>query len=279
MCVTFLHAIFGDIHRLPEPVQCSQQQHTVVNPLVLPDFVIGQPPTQAGSSACSFATAAAGADPAATVQVIIREPVSMSGEEIEAAGPSKGQIEPFWSLQQPASRQQQCAAAAAVPAARQAWGSTDGAAAAACLSGLAGGSGSSSSSPQPPELQLQGLSLQESSSAADLAAAGNGGPTTPVLHEPAEDANATPPSSDRSHHMQQALPALQKSITEMVGCRKGSAACSGYATVYSDIVLIRCSTRHKHSAEAEPIHVLLQDARCICCATSSPPPAAATHRA
>ncbi|WIA21015.1 hypothetical protein OEZ85_005347 [Tetradesmus obliquus] len=89
---------------------------------------------------------------------------------------------------------------------------------------VTGGSGSSSSSsPQPPELQLQGLSLQESSLAADLAAAGNGGPTTPVLHEPAEDANVTPPSSDRSHHMQQALPVLQKSITDMVGAKNFEA--------------------------------------------------------
>jgi hypothetical protein len=89
---------------------------------------------------------------------------------------------------------------------------------------LAGTSSSSSSSPQPPELQLQGLSLQESSSAAELASAGNGGPVTPVIDEApgddvgtsAGDVQITPPSSDRSHHMQQALPALRKSITDMV---------------------------------------------------------------
>jgi hypothetical protein len=74
----------GDMNRLQEPVQCAQQQLRVVNPLVLPAFVIGQPPVQPANSA------AAGAEPAATVQVVVREAVSVSAEGVEAAGPSWG---------------------------------------------------------------------------------------------------------------------------------------------------------------------------------------------
>jgi hypothetical protein len=215
----------GDMNRLQKPVQCVQQQVQVVNPLVLPAFMMGQPPVQLAGSA------AAGVEPSATVHVVVREAVSVSAEAAEAEGPSRGQVEPFWSLLQPAHRlQQQQAAAAGVgsscgPVVRQAWGATSGATAADGLLGCAAFelAGSSSSSPQPPELQLQGLSLQESVSTAELAAAGHGGPMTPVIHEAAGDEQGstgevqiTPPSSDRSHHMQQVLPALRKSITDMV---------------------------------------------------------------
>ncbi|KAF6255804.1 NimA-related protein kinase 4 [Scenedesmus sp. NREL 46B-D3] len=187
------------------------------------------PHVMAGVGSSAGPGAFTGAGSAAAASAAKRQPNSAAAD---AAAPARPGISASRSVQQrakPAAEPSSSRPVTAGPGGRPSSATAAGDKKAGGVIRVTGGS-SGTSNPQLPELQLQGLSLQESSSCTDLAAAGSGGPTTPVIHGPPGDAEGstgdsqlTPPSSDRSHHMQQALPALRKSITDMVGARNFEA--------------------------------------------------------